>query len=245
MKTQEPSVKDHVDAGTLLSALGKFHHISLVWPAGRPCLYALWKLYYTAHFKFGDPSKLIPKKQELEVTSEARRAILHWWEEVSLRTIPIRRMICCTALKNYATLDILRVKQYPSTQRPIWIRLANPVCSWERPEVLMGDYGEDSTAKDKERIAVWLEALLEGLELMIVRPTVEVVLIRTNLRKLAEALRKDLYVKSSTGTLIAQKIHDLLEKMGESHPSSSNGARTSPLEIRAVLVYGGTPHPRD
>ena len=140
----------------------------------------------------------MPKKQELEVTSEARSANLHWWEAVSLRTPPIRRMICCTALKSYATLDILRVKQYPSTQRPIWIRLANP-----RPEALMGDYGEDSTAKGKERIAVWLEAFLEGLELMIVGPTVEVVLIRTNLRKLAEALRKDLYVKSATGTLIA------------------------------------------
>ena len=33
-----------VDVSSLLTVLCKFHHATLTWPAGRPCLYALWRL---------------------------------------------------------------------------------------------------------------------------------------------------------------------------------------------------------
>ena len=80
---------------------------------------------------------------------------------------------------------------------------------------------------------------------MIVRPTAEVVVVRTNIRKLAEALSKDLYVKSTTGTHFVQEIHARIEKLGESHTPSLEGAMLCPLELRCVLVQGGTSHPSD
>ena len=245
MNKQRTDVPDRVDAATLRSALGKFHHKTLVWCAGRPSLYALWKLFFTARFKSGDPSKLWPKKQQLVVTTEVKKAILFRWRALLTRKPPIRRMIGCSFQGNFETLDILRVKKWPSTQRPILVRLATPACTWEKPEILMGNYGGEPGPEPPQKIAVWLETLLEGLELMIVRPSAELILVRTNIQKLAEAISKDLYVKSITGTLIAQKIHARLEQLGETHTSSTEGMQTCPLEIRCVLVQGGTPHPRD
>ena len=156
-------------------------------------------------------------------------------------------MIGCAFQGHFETLDILRVKKWPSTQRPILVRLATPACTWERPETLLGKYSSASKAKCPQKIDVWLETLLEGLELMIVRPSAELILVRTNIRKLAEAVSKDLYVKSLTGTIIAQKIHARLEQLGKTHTPSTEGMPTCPLELRWVLVLlqGGTPHPRD
>ena len=101
----------------------------------------------------------------------------------------------------------------------------------------MGDYGDGLASECTERIAVLLDALLEGLELMIVRPTAELILVRTNIRKLAEALSKDLYVKSSTGTQIAQKIHERLEILGKSHTPSTEWTLSLPDR---TTVYSGS-----
>ena len=76
MKKQGTEIPDSLDAATLQSALGKFHHITLVWTAGRPSLYALWKLYFTARLINEDLNKLCPKKWQCAVTTELKKAVL-------------------------------------------------------------------------------------------------------------------------------------------------------------------------
>ena len=73
MKEEEGSIKDEIDAEVLRSALGKFHHHTLIWVAG-PHLYALWQLFYTARFTTSRPPKLMPPTQTLKVTIEARKS---------------------------------------------------------------------------------------------------------------------------------------------------------------------------
>ena len=58
LEGDKATVKSRVDAADLLSGLGKLHHITLVWSAGRPVLYFLWRLYYTASFSIRQPQKL-------------------------------------------------------------------------------------------------------------------------------------------------------------------------------------------
>ena len=72
------TVKNKVDAADLCSGLGKFHHATLVWTEGRPPLYFLWRLFYTASFSSRVPGKLQPYRQWLKVPAEARRAIRFW-----------------------------------------------------------------------------------------------------------------------------------------------------------------------
>ena len=126
-----------VDASSLLTVLGKFHHATLTWPAGRPCLYALWRLYFTATFRNNNPSKLRPKSQTLEVTEDARASILVWVQALTTRPPPIRRMLICSKAVPSITLDILRVKECPRTDNRIWLRLETPSCLWTRPEKLL------------------------------------------------------------------------------------------------------------
>ena len=75
-----------VDASSLLTVLGKFHNATLAWPAGRPRLYALWRLYFTATFRNNNPSKLRPKSQTLEVMEDARASILVWVQALTTPT---------------------------------------------------------------------------------------------------------------------------------------------------------------
>ena len=75
MTEEEERIKEELDAEILRSALGKFHHHTLVWVAGRPHLYALWRLFYTASFSKSGPSQLMPAKQSLKVTNEVRKSL--------------------------------------------------------------------------------------------------------------------------------------------------------------------------
>ena len=234
-----------MDASSLLTALGKFHHATLTWPAGRPCLYALWRLYFTATFLNNNPSKLRPKVQVLKVTKAAKASILFWALALQTRPPPMRRMLICGKPVPSLTLDILRVKECPKTGNRVWVRLETPSCTWKRPERLLDDYKLVADIKEPTKTTIWLEALLEGLEVMDCPTRVEAIIIRTNIVKLAEAIDKDLYVKCTLGTEIAQRIHSCLEEMGKSRALVVKPAKTTPLELRSVLVKGGTLNPWD
>ena len=143
------------------------------------------------------------------------------------------------------TLDILRVKECPKTDNRVWIRLETPCCMWRRPERLLDDYELVSDNKEPSKTTIWLEALLEGLEVVDCPTQVEAIIVRTNIIKLAEAIDKDLYVKSTLGTVIAQRIHSCLEEMGKRRALAVNPAETTPLELRSALVKGGTLNPWD
>ena len=86
-----------------------------------------------------------------------------------------------------------------------------------------------------------METLQEGLEVMDIPTAAEAVVVRTNIGKLAEAINKNLYVKSLEGSKISTLIHNILKSREQSPPKENS----CPLELRSVLVKGGTPHPLD
>ena len=174
-------------------------------------------MFFTATFKEGVPYKLTPRKQKLKVTAEARRSLKIWWHALTTQQAPQRRMLRCNGEFEYQTLDIIRAKEYPRTKNTLWLSVE--ACSWRRPEERL----EKPSSKEDDRdnkITIWLETLLEGLEVVDVRSQTVAIVIRTNIYKLAEAIRKDLYVKDAEGSYIAQEIHDLLARLGSIRPTS-------------------------
>ena len=143
------------------------------------------------------------------------------------------------------TLDILRVKECPRTDNRIWLRLETPCCLWTRPERLLDEYHNVSEIAGPSKLTVWLEALLEGLEVLDCPTHAEAVIVRTNIVKLAETIDKDLYVKSTLGTLLAQRIHAWLGEMGKRRAQAASSTVMIPLELRTALVEGGTLNPWD
>ena len=166
MKEDEENIKDEIDAAVLRSALGKFHHHTLIWVAGRPLLYALWQLFYTAKFTTSRPPKLRPAVQTLKVTTEVRKALEIWWEAISRNEPPRRKMLLCNKTPNWRMVDIWRVKQVAPTETTLYVQI--PSCSWSRPERLQGTYPNRTTEELSCKLCVWLETLHESLEVMMV-----------------------------------------------------------------------------
>ena len=229
------SIMKRIEAAELHRALGKFHHATLVWTAGRPSLYAIWKLFYSAKFRSGAAHILQPKKQLLNVTPEAKKSLRYWRSALS-NPPPERFMLKCSKNYKWLTLDIVKAKSGPTESESIWISL--PACSWRRPERLLDQDSEYASGR-VGRIAIWLEALLEGLEVMEVFDGTDGIVVRTNIRKLAESINKDLYVSDFAGANLAIAIHKQLAQLGK------DLGRNFPLELRVALIPGGMPHPVD
>ena len=240
LEDDKATVKSKVDAEDLLSGLGKLHHITLVWSAGRPVLYFLWKLYYTAAFSYRQPQKLYPRKQQLRVNPDAARALSFWWEALSKVPPPRRRMLPCTTTPRAVTVDIIRLK--PSPKNPETILARVPTCWWWRPERLLDDdYQKQSKNAPVQSIAIWLEILQDVIEVLDIPSDTLAIVVRTNLYKLAQAIKRDLYVKSDLGVEIANNIHRMLWQRRQ----CSQRGPEYPLELRTVLVEGGYPHPQN
>ena len=94
-----------------------------------------------------------------------------------------------------------------------------------------------STAKC---ICIWLETLQDSIEALDIPTATEVIVIRTNVWRLDEAVKRDLYVRSDLGAHIAGTIHQLLSRRSD---DSHTEELKFPLELRSVLVKGGIPHP--
>ena len=144
-------------------------------------------------------------------------------------------MLRCNEDYSRQILDILRVKEHPKTSRVL--RLSVSCCSWRRAEKRLDE--RFANRPENRKIAIWLEALQEGLEVMDVFSSTVCIIVRTNIFKLSEAIKKDLYVKDIPGSHIAQAIHEQLATLGK------NAGRDCPLELRVVFIQGGTPHPKD
>ena len=228
-----------VDAADLLSGLGKFHHFTSVWTTGRPSLYALWLLMFTATFKDKDKLRLHPAKQKLKMSPEAAESMKLWWRAVSTNSAPKRRMLPCNQSFGAITLDIFLIKELPEATHPLWVML--PSCWWRRPLTVLGDVEAPKENGSAEKICIFLETLEEGLEVMDMPTDAVAVVGRSNIYKLVEAINKDLYVKSLDGAKISASIHGLLASRCQSSPDTNPAL---PLELRSVLCKGGTtPHP--
>lgn len=226
-------VRKQIDASHLLSALGKFHHFTQVWIAGRPSLYPLWRLFYTAEFR-GPDLVLHPKTQKLSVDVDAKEALGFWWSALRMLRSPQRRMLKCSGYIQQL-LGIFKFKNDPRREEYLWLEV--PSGAWKRPDKLPPSRHPKQTTSAMKG---WLEALQEALEVMDLPSDTEAVVVRTNIYKLAEAIRNDLYVKDISAMTTANEIHALLARLPKTRKDSG-----CPLELRVVLVEGGTPHPRD
>ena len=211
-----------IEAGTLRTALGKFSHAMLIWPAGRPCLYHLWKLLFTASFFDRARTKLSMPSQKLELTLECIEAVTRWKQRLE-GAAPLRRVVPCNQLVPTRWLMLLR---YTATLQPLEHRIfiATPLCCWSATE-------PKSCGQKDIPLTCWLSLLLEALQLLdLSNVGTEMVLARTNIRKLASTIEADCYVRSREGARIASEIHDILRR------SPKSKEEPIPVELRAVLL---------
>ena len=210
--TKERTVKSQIDAADLLTGLGKFHHMTGVWTAGRPSLYVLWVLLSTACFSCRKKLKLSPKKQLLQVSASAATAIAFWWGAVSQDEPPKRHILPCSRDFNCVTLDICIIKEFPKTDRPLWVQV--PSAWWRRPMAVMGEIGKPTKGETPQAICIFMETLQEGVDVMDIPDSAKAIIVRTNITILAESIDKNLYVKSQPAARIAQLIHERLQMLG-------------------------------
>ena len=82
---------------------------------------------------------------------------------------------------------------------------------------------------------VWLEILLEGLLTLDIHTGVRVIFVRTNIRKLAAVLDRQLYVKDYNASEISYAIHGELSRLS-TKANPHNEESSTPLELRGVLL---------
>ena len=239
--TDEGTVKAHIEAADLLSGLGKLHHMTQVLTAGRPGLYALWVLFSRATFSSRQKLELSPKKQMLKVTQEAARSIEYWHKATTRDSPPTRTILPCSRAFDFVTLDICLIKESPRTERPLWVQV--PSAWWRRPMALMGNIGKPTDDAPPEAVCIFMEVLQEGVEVMDIPDDTKAIIVRTNITKLANSIDKNLYVTSLHATKISELIHKHLKNLGQRRSTETSMA--PPIELRSVLIQGGTPHPLD
>ena len=239
--TDDGTVKAQVDAADLLSGLGKLHHMTQVLTAGRPRLYSLWVMLSRATFSSRKKLELSPKKQMLKVSPEAARAIAYWHKAVSRDNPPKRSVLPCSRSFEFVTLDICLIKEFPRSERPLWVQV--PSAWWRRPMALMGKIGKPTDDSPPEAICIFMEVLQEGVEVMDIPDEAKAIIVRTNITQLATSIDKNLYVKSIQAAKISELIHEHLQNLGQRRQSKTNLGQ--PVELRSVLIRGGTPHPLD
>ena len=62
---------------------------------------------------------------------------------------------------------------------------------------------------------MWLEVLQDAIEALDIPTDTMAIVVRTNLYKLARAIKKHLYVKSKLSVKIANHIHQLLWQLSQ------------------------------
>ena len=213
-----------IAAGTLQTALGKLCHAMLIWPAGRPCLYFLWRLFYTAAFRDRTRSKLQIASQPLKLTDDCITALTIWKERL-LRAAPQRRIIPCNRKVPCTWVMLLR---YRVTLHPLEFRvfIATPSVCWSVAE-------PKKQGKDKSRglHLYWMSLLLEVLQVLDTLETAtELILVRTNIRWLVTTLEADCYIRSAKGAWLATTLHDTLKSI------SGTSVEPIPMELKAVYL---------
>ena len=85
--------KESIKARILQTLLGKFAHFMTVWPAGRPCLYYLWKLLITAGTWKSGKFKIHRANKLLRFDANCMRALARWGNRLEIAAPPVRRML--------------------------------------------------------------------------------------------------------------------------------------------------------
>ena len=103
--------------------------------------------------------------------------------------------------------------------------VATPICCWEEdePEFKHSD----------ALLLLWFEELQSGIHVVLEETNldqIEVIFIRTNIRKLNTALNKDLYTQAQHCERVASDIHDYLNY------KASTVLPPTPTELRCVFL---------
>ena len=122
-------------------------------------------------------------------------------------------MLKCKESYEVEIIDIIRAKSYSKSSNTLCLRV--PSVHWRRPEMSLSELDGKNNQEGTTNIVIWLEALHELLEVLDVQTVAKCIVVRTNICQLAEAIRKDLYVKDAMGSRIAQMIHERLTEFGE------------------------------
>ena len=169
---------------------------------GRPFLYHLWRLLFTASFYDRARTKLSMPSQRLELTLECTEALTRWKQRLE-GPAPLRRIVPCKQMVPNKWLILFR---YTATRQPLEHRIfiATPLGCWS--------VAEPKACGQKDiPLTCWMSLLLEALQLPdLSNSEMEMVLARTNIRKLASTIEADCYVRSREGARIASEIHDTL-----------------------------------
>ena len=226
------TLKKYVEAETLERALGKFHHATEVWSAGRPALFSLWRLFHTANFRtrIGSYNKqkrcLWPRRQQLYINTQAIESLKFWQQRLANSKPPSRFMLRCGRHPGATWVNIFRLPLEAD------VKLITATAS------VMGIYSETkllSASEEPVRCHVWMTLLLESLHSLEGSQDLRAVFVRTNIRQLNDTIRKQLYVKSDRTSLLAREIHIELQRIGAESRKASDKA-TPPIELRCALL---------
>ena len=228
------SLKRKTTAKQLEKALGKLHHVTTIWSPGRPPLYSLWCVFFTADFmviqtRGASRRVLRPNpEQELCLGKHAQKALRVWFERLNDTVPPTRLMLRCNHKPHSTLLSILRV---PCKDKGAWLFLSTPEIMAEYREAHL-KVSDDGVTKSYE--TVWLELLLEALLTLDIHTGLQVIYVRTNIWKLAAILEKQLYVKDHAASEVSSAIHEQLWHLAKK--ANTPRVPTTTLELRCALL---------
>ena len=223
-------VRGSITAGTLRTMLGKMCHMKRVWAGGRPSLYPLWRLLFTAKFIERDKLNLVDKQENLNFNGDCTFAVTLWLTKVSREGTPMRRIPPCNRKMQATWVTLLRFTCLDDKRRH-GVFVGTPEVSW-----CVDEWDHENNKKNLP--VCWLSLLLEAVSLVMEDSPatgIDVILVRTNIRKMKTTLKANLYLRSTEGMEIACNIHDKLTHTSES-PKGKDTKDACPTEIRGVLI---------
>ena len=161
-------------------------------------------------------------RQTLELTEEAIGAIKRWKQRLA-GAPPLRRIVPCNMRVPTTWVMVLRYTPMLLSQEYRYF-MATPSVCWS--------VAEHKTSHGKGSLIVcWMALLLEALQILdLSEGEPEVVIVRTNIKHLAQAIDSDCYVRSIEGAQIASEVHDTLGSF-----RNYTGEQV-PIELKAVLL---------
>ena len=146
-------------------------------------LYNLWKLFNTAVvFKYstkqGKRVRVIMQgKQQVRTNPKAHESLRFWRARLTDPRPPRRAMLRCGERLVVTWINIFRLQQ--PTGPVIFLILPSMVAEYCEQELATKE--DDDT---KSKCTIWLELLLEGLQILDIPSNLQIVCVRSNIEKL-------------------------------------------------------------
>lgn len=157
-------------------------------------------------------------------------AVTLWLTKVSREGTPMRRILPCNRRMQVTWVTLLRFACLDDKRRH-GVFVGTPEVSW-----CVDEWDHENNKKDLP--ICWLTQLLEAVSLVMEDGPItglDVILVRTNIRKMKKMLEANLYLRSIAGMEISCKIHEKLAHATERHKGKPT-KEECPTEIRCVLL---------